>query len=89
MKIALNHDQFNACLESGKYAGEIEKEIAEGTKVGVSGTPSFFIGPSGSGEKITGTMVTGAQPLASFKQVIDDLLIARQAEKSKPEKERQ
>jgi protein-disulfide isomerase len=88
-KIVLNDDQFNACLESGKYAGEIEKEIAEGTKVGVSGTPSFFIGPSGSGEKITGTMVTGAQPLASFKQVIDDLLIARQAEKSKPEKERQ
>jgi protein-disulfide isomerase len=88
-KIALNDDQFNACLESGKYAGDVEKEIAEGTQVGVSGTPSFFIGPSGSGEKITGTMVTGAQPLATFKQVIDGLLVANQAEKSKPEKERQ
>jgi protein-disulfide isomerase len=88
-KIALKHDQFNACLESGKYAGEVEKEIADGTQVGVSGTPSFFIGPSGSGEKITGTMITGAQPLATFKQVIDGLLVASQAEKSKPEKERQ
>ena len=88
-KIALNEDRFNACLESGKYAGEIEKEIAEGTQVGVNGTPAFFIGPSGSGEKIAGTMVTGAQPLATFKQVIDGLLIASQAEKSKSEKERQ
>ena len=83
-KIALNDDQFNACLESGKYTGEIEREIAEGTQVGVSGTPAFFIGPSASGDKITGTMVSGAQPLARFKQVIEDLLkVDNQADKSR------
>ena len=59
---------------------EIDKEIAEGTQAGVNGTPAFFIGLSGSGEKITGTMVSGAQPLGRFKQVIDDLLkVASQA----------
>jgi len=73
-KIALNAERFNACLESGKYTGEIEKEIAEATRAGVNGTPAFFIGSTGSGEKITGTLVSGAQPLARFKQVIDDLL---------------
>src|SRR5437016_14413864 len=46
IKVPLNADEFNACLESGKYAGEIEKEIAEGSQAGVSGTPAFFIGPS-------------------------------------------
>ena len=87
-KIALNDDQFNACLESGKYAGAIDKEIAEATVAGVSGTLAFFIGPSGSGDKITGTLVSGAQPLARFTQIIEDLLkVAGQGGDSKLKKE--
>lgn len=87
MKIPLNGDQFDACLESGKYAGEVEEEIAEGTAAGVNGTPAFFIGPSGSGEKITGTIVSGAQPLTRFKQVIEEVLITSgQDGKFKPKK---
>ena len=87
-KIALNNDQSSACLESGKYAGEIDKEITEGTEAGVNGTPAFFIGPSGSGEKITATLVSGAQPVARFKQVIDDLLkIINQADSARPKNE--
>jgi protein-disulfide isomerase len=46
-KIGLNEEQFNACLESGKYAGAIDKEIAEGTMAGVTGTPAFIIGRAG------------------------------------------
>jgi protein-disulfide isomerase len=85
-KIGLKDNQFNACLESGKYAADIDREITEGTAAGVNGTPAFFIGPSGSGEKITGTLISGAQPLISFKQVIDDLLKVAEAEESKPKK---
>lgn len=84
-EIGLNGDQFNGCLESDKFSREVEKEIGEGAKAGVQGTPSFFIGPSGSGEKITGTMVVGAQPLARFKQVIEEVLKASsQGDKSEP-----
>ncbi len=87
-KIGLNGDQFNACLESSKYTAEINREQAEGVQSGVTGTPAFFIGPSGSGENITGTMVSGAQPLARFKQIIDDLLkVASQTGTAKPTKE--
>jgi protein-disulfide isomerase len=84
-QIGLNEDQFNGCLESGKYAQEVDKEIAEGSEAGVRGTPSFFIGPSGPGEKFTATIVTGAQPFARFKQVIEEALkAASQGGKSKP-----
>jgi protein-disulfide isomerase len=83
-KIGLKDDQFISCLELGKYAGD--RERAEGTEAGVNGTPAFFIGPSGSGEKITGTLVSGAQPLARFKQVIDEILKVAEAEKTKPKK---
>jgi len=85
-KIGLKDDQFNACLESGKYAGEIQKEITDGTEAGVDGTPTFVIGLTGSGERIIGTMVSGAQPMAKFKQIIDDVLKVAEADKSKPEK---
>jgi len=74
--IGLDGDRFNNCLQGEKYASRIEKEIAAGAKAGVRGTPSFFIGPSGSGEKITGTMVRGAQPVAKFRQVLDSVLKA-------------
>ncbi len=84
-EIGLDGDKFNNCLQSGKYAGRIEKEIAEGVKAGVRGTPSFFIGPSGSGERITGTMVRGAQPLNRFRQVIENVLkAASKAQTVKP-----
>jgi len=73
-EIGLDGDRFKNCLQSGKYARRIEKEIAEGTKAGVRGTPSFFVGQSGSGETITGTIVRGAQPMARFRQVIEKLL---------------
>ena len=84
-KIGLDGDKFNNCLQSGKYASRVEKEIAEGVKAGVRGTPSFFIGPSGSGERITGTMVRGAQPLNRFRQVIENVLkAASKAQTVKP-----
>lgn len=66
------------------HAG-VEEEIAEGTKAGVRGTPSFFVGQSGSGETITGTIVRGAQPMARFRQVIEKLLKdTGSAQSSKP-----
>jgi len=74
-EIGIDSSSFNACLDSGRYAKEIEADIEDGRKVGVSGTPSFFIGKSQVGSKeIVGKKVVGARPLQAFKQVIDQLL---------------
>ena len=35
---------FEACMQSAKYAGRIQASFDEGTKLGVNGTPSFLIG---------------------------------------------
>ena len=84
-KIALNEDQFSASLESGRYSGDIDKEITGGSQAGVNGTPAFSSAQAAQA-KITGTLVSGAQPLARFRQVIDDLLKVAEAEKSKRKK---
>ena len=70
-QVGLDVDTFTHCLESGKYGPSIQKDIADGSKAGVRGTPSFVIGKSGDGKTITGTLVRGAQPLARFKEAIE------------------
>lgn len=66
--LKLDTAKFDACLDSGKYAPEIAKDVAEGTRVGVSGTPAFFI---------NGRLVSGAQPFTAFQEVIEDALAAQ------------
>jgi protein-disulfide isomerase len=64
-EIGLNLNAFETCLNSGKYQTAIKEDIAEGNRVGVSGTPAFFI---------NGRLISGAQPLEAFARIIDDEL---------------
>jgi protein-disulfide isomerase len=64
-QLGLDTSQFNACFDSRKYRAEIDKDILAGTEAGVSGTPAFYI---------NGRMLSGAQPFAQFKRVIDEEL---------------
>lgn len=63
--IGLNTSKFNQCLDSGKYRQEVEKDLADGSAAGVNGTPATFI---------NGRLVSGAQPFAAFKAIIDEEL---------------
>lgn len=60
--LGLNTDQFKTCLESDKYASKVSSDLADGQKVGVNGTPATFV---------NGKLVSGAQPYANFKTLID------------------
>jgi protein-disulfide isomerase len=65
---------FNSSLDSGKYSARIDEETSEGTRIGVRGTPTFIIRPTGSGGTITGKLLVGAQALLQFKALIEDSL---------------
>lgn len=41
--LGLDAEQFNQCLDSGKYAAKVQQETAEGQRLGVRGTPTFFV----------------------------------------------
>lgn len=58
----LNKEKFTVCLDSGKYKKNVSGDLSEGEKLGVSGTPAFFI---------NGKFLGGAFPYASFKEIID------------------
>ncbi len=67
--LGLDTEQFNSCLDSGKYKDEVQKDLDDGIKAGVTGTPTFFI---------NGKKVVGAQPYSVIKQIIDDELSKNQ-----------
>ena len=60
--IGIDGDALKSCVESGKYKAELEKDMADGKKVGVTGTPAFFI---------NGIPLEGAQPIEEFSKIID------------------
>jgi protein-disulfide isomerase len=64
-EIGLDAASFNECLDSGKHAAEWRKDMEEGERYGVTGTPAFFI---------NGRLLAGAQPLEAFTAVIDEEL---------------
>jgi protein-disulfide isomerase len=63
--LQLNTTQFDSCLDSSKYAQAIAKDVAEGNRAGVSGTPAFFV---------NGRFLSGAQPFTAFQEAIEDAL---------------
>jgi protein-disulfide isomerase len=42
-EVGLKEKKFDACLASHKYAADVQADIADGTRYGVQGTPSFFV----------------------------------------------
>ena len=66
-EIALEQQQFDNCLESGKYLEEVQADFSDGKNYQVTGTPGFFIG----NEDIWFVKIIGAKPYDAFKKVID------------------
>jgi len=64
-EIGLDMNKFKAALDKEKNKERIKKDMDDAAKFGARGTPNFFI---------NGRNFRGAQPLESFKEVINDEL---------------
>ena len=77
--VGLDGAKFAQCLQSGKYAAEVRKDMADAGATGVQGTPGFVIGivnpkdPSDPKLRIF-TSFAGAQPYSTFKSALDAAL---------------
>jgi protein-disulfide isomerase len=63
--LKLDDKQFSSCLTGEKYKADVDKDLQEGRKAGVTGTPGFLI---------NGIALSGAQGQDAFARVIDDEL---------------
>ncbi len=64
-ELGLDLDKFKRDLKSPEVAKRIAGDTTQASKLGVTGTPAFFI---------NGRFLSGAQPFPSFKRVIDEEL---------------
>ena len=65
--LQLDTARFDACLDSGQQAAAVRRDFAQGSQLGVSGTPAFFI---------NGRFISGAQQFSAFQELIDEALVA-------------
>jgi protein-disulfide isomerase len=77
--LGLEAAAFKDCLDSGRYAERVRKDIAEGQKLGITGTPTMLLGVSEGNQVKEVKMLRGAQPLSVFKAEIDKSLAAMAA----------
>ena len=64
-QIGADTAKFSQCLNSDKYAAQIQKDYAEGEELGVAGTPTWFI---------NGYRVKGDIPYELFAEVVKEML---------------
>ncbi|MBK7951718.1 MAG: thioredoxin domain-containing protein [Deltaproteobacteria bacterium] len=66
--IGLDMDRYRKDVVSDDVKQRIEEDLAQAQKLGVTGTPAFFI---------NGRNLSGAQPFPNFKRMIDEALGAK------------
>jgi protein-disulfide isomerase len=72
VNLKLDTQKFNECIDSGREVAAIQRDIQDGARAGVTGTPAMFI---------NGRFLSGNQPYAAIKDMIDDELQRKQASK--------
>ena len=60
---------FQTCLDSGKYEDAIRATTQLSTSLGITGTPTFLIGPT-TESGVDGDIVVGALPYADFEALL-------------------
>ena len=64
-ELGLNSNQFDSCLDSGKYSARVDIDYNEGLTLGVNGTPATFV---------NGKLISGAVPYEEFERAIKEEL---------------
>ena len=68
--LGIQTESFETCLESEEMANEVKNDVADATRYGSTGTPTFFVGTEEDGF----IKLVGAQPFAAFEAAIENYL---------------
>lgn len=66
--LKLDMKSFNSCLDTSKFSALIDRDVEEGSILGISGTPALFI---------NGRILIGARSYEEIASVIDDELLRK------------
>jgi protein-disulfide isomerase len=72
--VGLQQAAFKQCMSDAAVTAKITKDLDEGARAGVSGTPMFFVGTIENGKVKVLRRLNGAVPYSAFQQTFDSLL---------------
>ncbi|MBI4442119.1 MAG: thioredoxin domain-containing protein [Acidobacteria bacterium] len=61
-QLQLNLEQFDSCMQSGKYRAQVQADFREAVSLAIPGTPFFYI---------NGIPLNGARPQPEFEEIIE------------------
>lgn len=70
-QLGLDQPRFHACVEKQAFSTSIRADADEANAAGITGTPSFVIGPTSDGY-VEGEEVIGALPYQSFEKIFSE-----------------
>ncbi len=75
--VALGADgaKYDVCFADPKTQAQVDKDMQDGSALGVRGTPAFFLYKMQDGKEVgSPTPLSGALPFQQFSQALDALL---------------
>ena len=63
--LKLDAARFDQCLDAGEQAAAVQKDIVQGQRLGLTGTPSFFI---------NGHFLSGAVGYGTLREIVEQQL---------------
>jgi len=72
--LGVDMGKYNTCVTNQTFKSRVDADFAAGQAAGVTGTPGFVVGTLDKDGNVTGKLIEGAYPYASFKAVIDEML---------------
>ena len=79
-----NIDKFRSCFKNGKYTKKVLKDMKDGSRIGIQGTPTFIIGlQDHESATVTGEMFSGAVPEEKFVQALEKYILLSKAASSR------
>jgi protein-disulfide isomerase len=80
--LGLDANKFTECFSSDKYSDDLRKSVAEAQRMGIDGTPTFFIGTIGRDGDVVNISkrIIGARSFETFQSALDEVLAARNQE---------
>ena len=70
-EIGLDENEFQSCLNSGRYTGRVQEDLREGSRIGITGTPGNILLNNETGEV---TVLPGAKPANILEANISRML---------------
>jgi protein-disulfide isomerase len=64
-QVGLDVTKFDGCVAAGVHKAGVQRDLDEGNRLGITGTPAFFI---------NGRPLTGTQPIEAFTRLIEQEL---------------